>query len=250
MILNGKTALVTGGGRGLGRAIAQSFYNEGATIYIAARSADELKKTAQEMDMAPGGRVHALPMDVSNSQSVTEGFKHIEEKGDTINILVNGAGVNLRGPLEEMSEETWDTVININLKSMFLVSKAAFPMLKKEGGKIINIASLMSEVARPSIAPYVASKGGVRQLTKSMAIEWAKHNIQANSITPGYIATEMNLGLKADPQFNEFIINRTPARRWGLPEDIAATALFLASPSSDFITGQTIAVDGGILASL
>lgn len=250
MILKGKTALVTGSSRGIGRAIAQLFYNEGAKVYIVSRKEDELKQAAQEMDTAKNGNIVPIAFDASDSASVAEAFKKIEANKDCLNIVVNNAGVNLRGPLEEMPEETWDKVLDINLKSVFLVAKAAFPMLKQHGGKIVNICSLMSEVARPSVAPYVASKGGVKQLTKSMAVEWAQYNIQANGITPGYIATEMNVPLMQDQKFNDFIINRTPARRWGKPEDIASTALFLASSGSDFVTGQVVAVDGGILAAL
>ena len=250
MILNGKTALVTGGSRGIGRAIAQIFYDEGAVVYITSRNKDDLTRAAGEMDSKKTGKVRALPCDVSSSASIADAFKKIEADNANVNIVVNSAGINLRGPMEEMPEDTWDKVIDTNLKGMFMVTQAAFPHLKKNGGKIINIASLMSELARPSISPYVASKGGVKQLTKAMAVEWAQYNIQANGIEPGYIATEMNIPLIEDEKFNSFIINRTPARRWGKPEDIAATALFLASSGADFITGQMIAVDGGILATL
>ncbi|MDR1826760.1 MAG: SDR family oxidoreductase, partial [Methylobacteriaceae bacterium] len=242
---------VTGGSRGIGKAIARALYNEGAVVYIVSRKLEDLQKTAAELDTRKDGGVRPISFDVSDSASVKEAFKKIEANGVALNIVVNCAGVNLRGPAEEMPEDTWDKVMGINLKSVFLVSQAAFPMLKKNGGgKIVNICSLMSEIARPNISPYVASKGGVKQLTKAQAVEWAPHNIQANGIIPGYIATEMNIPLMEDKKFNEFIINRTPARRWGNPEDIAAAALFLASPGADFITGQTIAVDGGILASL
>ncbi len=250
MILEGKTALVTGGGRGIGRAIAQKFYDAGATVYITARSVEELEKTADELDTGKTGRVRALPFDVSDSKAVSAGVKRIEKDGGCLSVVVNAAGINLRGTIETLPEETWDTVINVNLKSIFLVAQATFAMLKKEGGKVINIASLMSEVARPTISPYAASKGGVRQLTKAMAVEWAPHKIQVNGIAPGFIATEMNVPLMKDEKFNDFIIKRTPAGRWGKPEDISSTALFLASPAADFITGQIIAVDGGILAAL
>lgn len=250
MFLQGKTALVTGGSRGIGRAIAQALYDKGARVYINSRSQADLEKTAAEMDTRKDGGIMPLPFDVADSAASREAVQSISTSGNTLHILVNCAGINLRGPIETMPEETWDTVMNVNLKSMFIISQAAFPMLKANEGKVINIASLMAEVARPTVAPYTASKGGVRQLTKAMAIEWAQYNIQVNGITPGYIATEMNIPLQADKAFNDFIINRTPARRWGAPEDIAATAVFLASPGADFITGQIIAVDGGILAAL
>ncbi|MDR2727299.1 MAG: glucose 1-dehydrogenase [Deltaproteobacteria bacterium] len=248
-MLQGKTALVTGGSRGIGQAIAQALYDQGARVYITSRNQDELEKTAAGINAKGSGLALPLAFDVSNSTACRQAIQHIAVAGHGLNILVNCAGVNLRGPLESLPEEAWDTVFTINLKSMFILSQAAFPMLKG-GGKIINIASLMSELARPNIAPYVASKGGVRQLTKAMAVEWAQHSIHVNAIAPGYIATEMNIPLMQDKTFNEFIINRTPVRRWGKPEDIAAAAVFLASPGADFITGQIIAVDGGILASL
>jgi len=250
MFLQGKTALVTGGSRGIGRAIAQALYAEGARVYINSRSQADLEKTAAEMDTRKDGGVIPLAFDVADSAASRTAVQSLAGTGHGLQILVNCAGVNLRGPIESLPEETWDTVMNINLKSMFIIGQAALPMLKEQGGKVINIASLMAEVARPTVAAYTASKGGVRQLTKAMAIEWAQYNIQVNGITPGYIATEMNLPLQADKAFNDFIINRTPARRWGDPKDIAATAVFLASSGSDFITGQIIAVDGGILASL
>ncbi len=250
MILQGKTALVTGGSRGIGRAVAQALYDQGARVYISSRSKADLEKAAAEMATRKDGGIMPLPFDVADFPAARAAVQSIADSGTVLDILVNCAGVNLRGPLETMPEETWDTVMNINLKSMFVITQAAFPMLKKSRGKIINVASLMAELARPTVAPYVASKGGVRQLTKAMAVEWAQYGIQANGITPGYIATEMNAPLIADKAFNEFVVNRTPARRWGKPEEIAGLAVFLASPASDFITGQIIAVDGGILAAL
>ena len=248
-MLKGKTALVTGGSRGIGLAIAQALYDQGARVYISSRNKGDLAKAAAGIDTKGSGLALPLPFDVADSSACRQAVQKIAEAGHGLNILVNCAGVNLRGPMESLPEETWDTVLTINLKSMFILSQAVFPMLKG-AGKIINIASLMSELARPNISPYVAAKGGVRQLTKAMAVEWAQHNIQVNAIAPGYIATELNTPLMQDKVFNEFIINRTPVRRWGKPEDIAATAVFLASPGADFITGQIIAVDGGILASL
>ena len=250
MILQGKVAMVTGGSRGIGRAIAQALYDQGARVYINSRSKDDLEKTAAEMDTRKDGGIIPLPFDVADAAASRAGVQVIADSGTGLDILVNCAGINLRGPLETMPEETWDKVLNVNLKSIFIITQAAFPLLKEKGGKIINVGSLMSELARPNISPYVASKGGVRQLTKAMAIEWAQYNIQANAILPGYIATEMNTPLMADKAFNDFIVNRTPARRWGKPEEISGLAVFLASPASDFITGQNIAADGGVLAAL
>lgn len=249
-LLEGKTALVTGGGRGIGRAIAQALAEAGATVYIAARGADQLAAAAESLDPRGEGRVRPVTIDVSDAASVKAGVKQIADDGARVDILVNSAGVNLRGPIETLPEETWDRVIDTNLKGVFLMGQAVFPMMKESGGKVVNIASLMAEIARPTISPYAASKGGVRQLTKAMAVEWAPYDIQVNGITPGFIATEMNLPLMQDKAFNDFIVNRTPAKRWGKPEDIAAAALFLVSPGANFVTGQILAVDGGLLAAL
>lgn len=251
MILQGKTALISGGSRGIGRAIAELYYKEGARLFIMSRHADELQKAAAEIDCNHEGRVTGITCDVGDKASVDAAFEAIKAAGGSIDILVNCAGINLRGPMETMPLETWNKVIAINLTGTFLLTQGCFEMMKqKGGGKIINIASLMSEIARPTISPYIASKGGVKMFTRAIAIEWAKYNIQANAIIPGYIATEMNTALIEDEKFNSFICNRTPAGRWGKPEEIAATALFFATPGADFITGQTLAVDGGILASL
>lgn len=249
-LLEGKTALVTGGGRGIGRAIAQALVEAGATVYIAARSADQLAAAAEALDPRGEGRVRPVTIDVSDAASVKAGVRQVADDGARVDILVNSAGVNLRGPIETLPEETWDRVIDTNLKGVFLMGQAVFPIMKASGGKIVNIASLMAEIARPTISPYAASKGGVRQLTKAMAVEWAPYDIQVNGITPGFIATEMNLPLMQDKAFNDFIVNRTPAKRWGKPEDIAAAALFLVSPGANFVTGQILAVDGGLLAAL
>lgn len=250
MRFEGKTALVTGGGRGIGRAIARALVAEGATVYIAARTTAQLAEATEALDPKGEGRVRPVVIDVSDAVSVRAGVASVAEAGAQIDILVNSAGVNLRGPIETLPEETWDRVIDTNLKGVFLMGQAVFPMMKERGGKVINIASLMAEIARPTISPYAASKGGVRQLTKAMAVEWAPYDIQVNGITPGFIATEMNLPLMQDKTFNDFIVNRTPARRWGRPEDIAQAAVFLASPGANFITGQILAVDGGLLAAL
>lgn len=251
MILQGKTALISGGSRGIGRAIAELFYKEGSNIYILARNAEQVVKSASEIDSLHENRVKGIACDVSEKESIDQAISVIKADNAEVDILVNCAGVNLRGPLETMPLETWNKVIAINLTGTFLLTQACFEMFKHKGhGKVINIASLMSEIARPTISPYIASKGGVKLFTKAIAIEWAKYNIQANAIIPGYIATEMNAPLMADPEFNSFICKRTPVGRWGKPEEVAHTALFFASEGANFITGQVLAVDGGILSSL
>ena len=251
MILKGKNAIISGGSRGIGRAISELFYNEGANIFILARNKETLEKAVKEIDVNNENRVHAISCDVGSKESIDAAMAQIKDLNINIDVLVNCAGINLRGPLETMPLETWNQVISVNLTGTFLLTQHCFEMMKNAGGgKIVNVASLMSEVARPTISPYVASKGGVKMFTKSIAIEWAKYNIQANAVIPGYIATDMNTPLMEDKEFNNFIVNRTPARRWGLPSEVAKAVLFLASPDADFITGQLIAVDGGILAAL
>jgi gluconate 5-dehydrogenase len=182
---------------------------------------------------------------------VVDAVARIESEVGPIDILVNNAGIQRRAPLTEMPAETWDEVIRNNLTSVFLVGRTvARGMIARGGGKIINIASLTSEVARKTIGPYTASKGGVKQLTRSMCVEWAPHNIQVNAIGPGYFATELNKDLIADPAFDAWVRGRTPAGRWAQPDELIGTAVFLASRASDFVNGQVIYVDGGTLASL
>lgn len=250
MLLKDKVALISGGSRGIGRAISELFYEQGATVIIMSRNLEKLKQTAAEIDKNGEGRCIPVQGDVGSKESVDAAMAEIKSKY-CIDILVNCAGINLRGPLETMPYETWQKVIDVNLTGAFLLTQHCFEMMKKKGGgKIVNIASLMSEIARPTISPYVASKGGIKMFTKAIAIDWAKYNIQANAVIPGYISTEMNTPLIEDPKFNQFIIDRTPAGRWGKPEEVAQAVLFFASPCADFITGQLVAVDGGILAAL
>lgn len=250
MVLQGKTALITGGSRGIGRAISELYYQEGATLIVMARNEQKLKEACAQIDREHQGRVHAIACDVGNKDSIAAAFEQIKAQGLSVNILVNCAGINIREPLETFSLESWNKVMDVNLTGAFLITQACFEFMKDKGGKIVNIASLMSEIARPTISAYTASKGGIKMFTRAIAIEWAKYNIQANAIIPGYIATEMNTALIEDEKFNRFICERTPQGRWGKPEEVAAAALFFATPAANFITGQVLAVDGGILAAL
>lgn len=251
MILQGKCALISGGSRGIGRGIAELYYKEGAELFIMSRNPEQLEQAAKEIDVNNEGRVHALPCDVGNEESVNAAFEKIKAMGKDIEILVNCAGINIRDPLDSMPLENWNKVISVNLTGAFLLTQRCYEMMKRKGGgKIVNIASLMSEIARPSICAYTAAKGGIKMFTRATAIEWAKDNIQCNAIIPGYILTELNAPLINNKEFYDYICQRTPVGRWGKPEEIAAAALFFASKGADFVTGQVLAVDGGILAAL
>ena len=248
--LQGKTALITGGARGIGFAIAEAMAAQGVSgLYLSGRNAAPLEKACADLAGRFGIQASPLVFDVADKAAVRAGLAEVAARGKGLDILVNNAGVNVRGPLESLEEEIWDQVINTNLKGTFLVSQAAFPLLSAKGGKIVNISSLMAEMARPNLAPYASSKGGIRQLTKVMAAEWAPRKIQVNAIAPGFIATELNAALMNDKEFNERLMLRMPEKAWGTPSSIGACAVFLASPGADYITGQTIVVDGGFLHS-
>jgi gluconate 5-dehydrogenase len=248
--LTGRTALVTGSSTGLGRAIARGLAEAGAAVALNGRDAGRLDATVEAFRTA-GLTAHGYRFDVTSEREVNDAVARIESEAGPLDILVNNAGIQRRAPILEMSAATWNEVIAANLTSVFLVGKAvAKGMVARRRGKIINIASLTSEVARETIAPYTAAKGGVRQLTKTMCVEWAPHNIQVNAIGPGYFVTELNEALLADAEFDAWVRARTPAGRWGEPEELVGAAVFLASSASDFVNGQTIYVDGGTLASL
>jgi gluconate 5-dehydrogenase len=197
-------------------------------------------------------QVHLSAFDVCDEDAVKTAFKKLDEAGMAVDILINNAGVQFRRPMLELESADWRRVLETNLTSAFIVGReAARRMIARgSGGKIINIGSLTSEVARATVAPYTAAKGGIKMLTRSMAAEWAAHGIQANAIGPGYIDTEMNKALTANAEFDAWVKGRTPSGRWGLPKDLVGTAIFLASPASDYVNGQIIYVDGGMLAVL
>ena len=248
--LSGKTALVTGSTSGLGRAIAGGLAEAGAAVVVNGRNAERLASTVEAL-AASGLKAHGYRFDVTSEELVNTAVARIEREVGPIDILVNNAGIQRRAPILEISAETWEEVLKHDLTSVFLVGKAvARGMIERKRGKIINIASLTSEVARQTIAPYAAAKGGVRQLTKAMCVEWAPHNIQVNAIGPGYFATDLNAVLSADPEFDAWVRARTPAGRWGEPQELIGAAIFLASPASDFVNGQILYVDGGLLASM
>lgn len=249
--LKGKTALITGGSRGLGKDMARALAEAGAKVVLNGQNLEALAKTAEEFTQA-GFEVETLPFDVRDEESVVAAFASLDEKNIDIDILVNNAGIQHRQPMVELSGADWQKVIDTNLTSAFLIGReAAKRMIERDrGGKIINIGSLTSDLARATVAPYTASKGGIKLLTKSMAAEWAKFNIQSNAIGPGYMLTEMTQPLADDPEFDGWVKGRTPAERWGLPEDLMGTILFLSSAASNYINGQIIYVDGGMLSVL
>ncbi len=248
--LHGKVALIAGSSRGLGFAIAKGLGLAGATLVLNGRDEEKLRDAVSALS-GEGLTVHGYSFDVTDEEKIGAKIPVIEEEVGPIQILVNSAGIQRRGPLEEVGESAWREVIDVNLTGVFLASKhVAQRMIARKAGKIINICSLMSEFGRPTTGPYAAAKGGVKMLTKAMAVEWAKYNIQVNGIGPGYFLTEMTRPLAEDPKFDAWIRSRTPAGRWGDPAELVGTAVYLASSASDFVTGQIIYVDGGILAAL
>lgn len=248
--LNGKTALVTGSSRGLGLVFARGLAQAGATVVLSGRSGETLQQAVAGLK-GEGLDATGYSFDVVNRQQVTEQVGRIERDIGPIDILVNSAGIQKRAPILDTEEAVWREVLDVNLTGVFLTSQViAKGMVERRQGKIINICSMMSEVGRSTIAPYTAAKGGVKMLTRAMAVEWAKYNVQVNGLGPGYFATEMNKALIQDPEFDRWIRQRTPAGRWGKPEELIGAVVFLASRASDFVTGQILYVDGGILASL
>ncbi len=246
--LSGRTALVTGSSRGLGRAIAQGLAEAGARVIVNGTDAGRLD-AARAALAAAGHDVRALPFDVADEAAIEAAFAALDRDGVEVDILVNNAGIQHRKPLVDLDTADWRRVIEVNLTSAFVIGRAAARrMIPRRYGKIIHIASLMSELARPTIGPYAAAKGGIRMLTRAMTAEWAEHNIQVNAIGPGYMMTDMNQPLIDDPKFNAWITGRTPSRRWGRPEELVGPAVFLASAASDYVSGQVLYVDGGLLA--
>ncbi len=248
--LHGRIALVTGSSQGIGLALAAGLGEAGATVVLNGRSEDKLQAAADHLRRRGITAATSL-FDVTDASGVRQAIDRIETGIGPIDILINNAGIQRRGPLEDFDADTWREVMRNNVDSVFFVGQAvARHMIKRRRGKIINIASLQSEAARPSIAPYTASKGAVKNLTKGMCADWAKYGLQINAIGPGYFDTPLNQALIDNPEFNAWLCKRTPAGRWGKVEELQGTAVFLASHASDFVNGQTIYVDGGVLAVL
>ncbi len=248
--LTGRLALITGAYRGLGFAIARGLAEAGATVVLNGRKPEALARAVATLTGA-GLAADTVAFDVTDRDAVHAGVAAVAAEHGSIDILVNNAGIQRRGPLAEFSAQDWDDIIATNLTAPFTVSQAVLPgMIAKKRGKIIHIASLMSELARPTVVPYTAAKGGVRQLTRGMAVELAPHGIQVNAIAPGYFATEMNRALIDNAEFNAWVCKRTPAGRWGDPPEMAGLAVFLASAASNYMTGQLLVIDGGMSVAL
>ncbi len=248
--LSGRSALITGSTRGIGFALAQGLGRAGAHIVVNGRqqaAVDEAVAKLQAEGIGASGAV----FDVAVESAVAAGFAQFDAEGRQIDIVVNNAGIQHRQPLLEVPLADWQRVIDTNLTAAFLVGReAARRMVPRKAGKIINIASLTSEAARATVAPYTVAKAGIKLLSKSMAAEWAQHNIQANSIGPGYILTDMNQALVDNPEFDAWVKASNPTKRWGRPDELAGTAVYLASSASDYVNGQIIYVDGGWLSVL
>jgi gluconate 5-dehydrogenase len=250
--LKGKTALVTGSTHGLGMAMAKGLGNAGATVIVNGNSSQQKIDNAIRDYESQGIRAIGYKFDVTSESEVMQAINKIQEEVGPIDILVNNAGIIKRTPLEDMEVADFKQVLEVDLVSPFIMSKHVVKtMMTRKRGKIINICSMMSELGRNTVGAYAAAKGGLKMLTRNMATEWARHNIQVNGIGPGYFATTQTAPIRVDGHpFNDFIINRTPAAKWGNPDDLAGAAVFLASRASDFVNGHILYVDGGILASI
>lgn len=246
--LDGRIALVTGSSQGIGFSIAKGLAQAGAHVVLNGRDAEKLG-AARDKIAALGHTCHISAFDVTSGRDVAAAVQVIEEKVGPIDILVNNAGMQKRGPFVDYDHQDWDQVVATNLTSVFYVAQAvAKRMVPRGRGKIINIGSVMSELGRPTIAPYTATKGAVKMLTRALAAELGKNNIQVNAIGPGYFATELNKALIENVDFNNWVKSRTPAGRWGETDELIGAAVFLASPASDYVNGHLLMVDGGMTA--
>jgi len=248
--LTGRTALVTGSSAGIGFALARGLAGAGARAILNARNAAKLEAAAEVL-RGEGLQVLTAAFDVTSGEAVTAAIARIEAEVGAIDILVNNAGMQRRAPLDQFAEADWHELMKTNVDSVFLVGQAvARHMIGRRRGKIVNICSVQSELGRPGIAPYTASKGAVKMLTKGMAIDWGQHGIQVNGLGPGYFKTELTDALVKNEEFTQWLVGRTPSRRWGDVEDLVGAAVFLSSDASNFVNGHILYVDGGVTATL
>jgi NAD(P)-dependent dehydrogenase (short-subunit alcohol dehydrogenase family) len=244
--LNGRVALVTGGNRGLGFAMSRALAEAGADVVLTSRDEERAVTAARELAEATGRRTLGLAVDVTNAAQVEMMVQRIRQEFGRLDILVNNAGINVRKPAEDFDEASWDAVQAINLKAPFLGARAVFPLMKEQRyGRIISLASMLGLVALPERIAYCASKGGVIQMSRVLALEWAKYNITVNALCPGPFATELNIPVMNNPETNQFFLNHIPLGRWGKPEELGGVIVFLASQASSFMTGAAMVVDGG-----
>jgi gluconate 5-dehydrogenase len=250
--LSGRLALVTGSSRGIGLGIARGYLSAGARVVLNGRDPARLDETAKALRAelgVPEENVQVAAFDVVDESAVERAAEEIIAAYGCPDILVNNAGIQVRGALTELPTEDWRRVVDVNLTSAFVVGRTfARSMLARGSGKIVNICSVQTQLVRPSTAPYAAAKSGLGGLTQSMCAEWAPHGLQVNGLAPGYLDTDLNASLVADPEFSDWITRRTPARRWGQVDDVVGPAIWLASAASDFVNGQVIYVDGGLTA--
>jgi gluconate 5-dehydrogenase len=249
--LDGRLALVTGSSAGIGLALARGLAQAGARVVLNGRDANKLAATAQMLRGEGLAEIHEKVFDVTDGAAVQRAVDEVERDIGGIDILVNNAGMQRRMALQDFPHEDWHTLMRTNLDSVFFVGQAvARKMIPRGRGRIINVCSVQSELGRPTIAPYTASKGAVKMLTKGMAIDWGPHGINVNGLGPGYFKTELNEKLSSDPQFNSWLVGRTPSRRWGEVAELAGAAVFLASDAASFVNGHVLYVDGGVTTQL
>lgn len=249
--ISGRVALVTGSSKGIGRALAQGLLEAGAVVVLNARGEEALLRTRDELAAATGGQVHAVAFDVTDSASATAGLARVAELAGPVDILVNNAGMQHRAPITDFTDEAWQALWQTNVTSTFVMSRAvAAGMIERGSGKIVNICSVQTELARPGIAAYSATKGALKMLTRGLCADLAQHGIQVNGLAPGYFATELTSALVADADFTAWVQKRTPAGRWGDVKDLVGTLVYLSSPASNFVNGQVVFVDGGMTSVL
>ncbi len=248
--ITNKIVLITGSTGGLGSSFAKGLAENGAIVILNGRNTNKLYRQLKQFQKS-GFKAYAYAFDVTDSEQINDAIERINTEVGSIDVLVNNAGINIRAPLEDYNDEDWEKVISTNLTSAFKVSKAVVKkMIEQRSGKIINIGSMQCELGRATIAAYAASKGGLKMLTRAMAVDWAKYNIQVNGIGPGYFKTDLTKPLYENPEFDTWLCNRTPSNRWGEPDELLGALIYLSSDASNYTNGQMIYVDGGLLAAI